>query len=205
LEARPTLIAMDMEGVFTPEIWIAVAEKTGIEKLRLTTRDIPDYDQLMRGRLALLREHGLKLRDIQAVIATLDPLPGAIEFTDWLREQLPLVILTDSFYEFVAPLKKKLHDPTIFCNTLVVDKSNNVVDYRLRQKDGKKHAAIAFKSLGFRVIAVGDSYNDTNMLIQADHGILFRPSANVVADFPQFPAIREYASLQVRISELLQA
>ncbi len=205
MDARPTLIAMDMEGVFTPEIWIAVAEKTGIEKLRLTTRDIPDYDQLMRGRIELLREHGLKLRDLQAVIATLDPLPGAIEFTDWLRERLPLVILTDSFYEFVAPLKEKLHHPTIFCNNLVVDKDNNVVDYCLRQKDGKKHAAIAFKSLGFRVIAVGDSYNDTNMLIQADHGILFRPSANVAAEFPQFPALREYTALQDRISEILQS
>ena len=205
MDARPTLIAMDMEGVFTPEIWIAVSEKTGIEKLRLTTRDIPDYDQLMRGRLELLRQHGLKLRDIQAVIATLDPLPGAIEFTDWVRERLPLVILTDSFYEFVAPLKEKLHHPTIFCNTLVTDADNNLIDYRLRQKDGKKHAAIAFKSLGFRVIGVGDSYNDTNMLIQADHGILFRPSVNVAAEFPQFPAIREYADLKTRISEILQA
>lgn len=205
MDARPTLIAMDMEGVFTPEIWIAVAEKTGIEKLRLTTRDIPDYDQLMRGRMQILRDNGLKLRDIQAVIATLDPLPGAIEFTDWLRERLALVILTDSFYEFAAPLKEKLHHPTMFCNTLVIDAENNVVDYRMRQMDGKKHAVAAFKSLGFRVIAVGDSYNDTNMLIQADHGILFRPSANVVAEFPQFPAIREYSVLQEKISQILQA
>lgn len=204
MDARPTLIAMDMEGVFTPEIWIAVAEKTGIEKLCLTTRDIPDYDQLMRGRLQILREHGLKLRDIQAVIATLDPLPGAIEFTDWLRERLALVILTDSFYQFAAPLKEKLHHPTMFCNTLIVDEDDNIVDYRMRQMDGKKHAAIAFKSLGFRVIAVGDSYNDTNMLIQADHGILFRPSANVAAEFPQFPAIREYSVLQDKITEILQ-
>jgi len=203
MSSRPTLIAMDMEGVFTPEIWIAVAEKTGIEKLRLTTRDIPDYDELMRGRLQLLREHGLKLRDLQAVIATLDPLPGAIAFTDWLRERLALVILTDSYYEFVGPLKAKLHHPTLFCNTLVVDENNHIVDYRLRQKDGKKHAAIAFKSLGFRVIAVGDSYNDINMLLAADHGILFRPSANVAAEFPQFPALREYAALQDAISALL--
>jgi phosphoserine/homoserine phosphotransferase len=205
MDSRPTMIAMDMEGVFTPEIWIAVAEKTGIEKLCLTTRDIPDYDQLMRGRLEILRENGLKLRDLQAVIATLDPLPGAIEFTDWLRERIALVILTDSFYEFVAPLKAKLHHPTMFCNTLTVDVDDNVVGYRLRQPDGKKHAAIAFKSLGFRLIAVGDSYNDTNMLIQADHGILFRPSANVVAEFPQFPAIREYAVLQEKISAILQS
>jgi len=205
MHPKPTLIAMDMEGVFTPEIWIAVAEKTGIEKLRLTTRDIPDYDQLMRGRIAILREHGLKLCDIQNVIATLDPLPGAIEFTDWVRERLALVILTDSFYQFVAPLKAKLHHPTIFCNTLVVDENDNVVDYCLRQQDGKKHAAIAFKSLGFRVIGVGDSYNDINMLLQADHGILFRPSANVAAEFPQFPAIREYSDLKTRIDAVLQS
>lgn len=205
MDARPTLIAMDMEGVFTPEIWIAVAEKTGIEKLRLTTRDIPDYDQLMRGRIAILREHGLKLRDIQNVIETLDPLPGATAFTDWVRERVALVILTDSFYQFVAPLKAKLHHPTIFCNTLLTDENDNVVDYCLRQKDGKKHAVIAFKSLGFRVIAAGDSYNDTNMLLQADHGILFRPSANVVAEFPQFPALSEYAELQAKISDVLQS
>jgi phosphoserine/homoserine phosphotransferase len=205
MDSRPTLIAMDMEGVFTPEIWIAVAEQTGIEKLRLTTRDIPDYDELMRGRLQVLQEYGLKLRDLQAVIATLNPLPGAIEFTDWLRERLALVILTDSYYEFVAPLKAKLHHPTMFCNTLKVDGHNAITGYRLRQSDGKKHAVAAFKSLGFRVIAVGDSYNDTSMLIEADHGILFRPSANVVADFPQFPALREYAELQAKILEILQA
>ena len=205
MDSRPTLIAMDMEGVFTPEIWIAVAEQTGIEKLRLTTRDIPDYDELMRGRLQVLQEYGLKLRDLQAVIATLNPLPGAIEFTDWLRERLALVILTDSYYEFVAPLKAKLHHPTMFCNTLKVDGHNAITGYRLRQSDGKKHAVAAFKSLGFRVIAVGDSYNDTSMLIEADHGILFRPSANVVADFPQFPALREYAELQAKSLEILQA
>jgi phosphoserine/homoserine phosphotransferase len=205
MDSRPTLIAMDMEGVFTPEIWIAVAEQTGIEKLRLTTRDIPDYDELMRGRLQVLQEYGLKLCDLQAVIATLDPLPGAIEFTDWLRERLALVILTDSYYEFVEPLKAKLHHPTMFCNTLKVDGHNAITGYRLRQADGKKHAVAAFKSLGFRVIAVGDSYNDTGMLIEADHGILFRPSANVVADFPQFPALREYAELQAKILEILQA
>lgn len=204
MDPRPTLIAMDMEGVFTPEIWIAVAEKTGIEKLRLTTRDIPDYDRLMRGRLQLLREHHLKLCDIQAVIAALDPLPGAVEFTCWLRSQAPLIILTDSFAQFVAPLQIKLGHPTIFCNTLVVDAEDNVIDYRLRQPDGKKHAVAAFKSLGYRVIAAGDSYNDTNMLRQADHGILFRPSANVAAEFPQFPALREYVDVQEKISELLK-
>jgi phosphoserine/homoserine phosphotransferase len=204
MDPRPTLIAMDMEGVFTPEIWIAVAEKTGIEKLRLTTRDIPDYNQLMRGRLQLLREHQLKLRDIQAVIATLDPLPGAIEFTDWLRRQAPLIILTDSFAQFVAPLQDKLGRPTIFCNTLIVDAEDNVIDYRLRQADGKKHAVAAFMGIGYRVIAAGDSYNDTNMLKQADHGILFRPSANVAAEFPQFPALREYHEVQDKISELLK-
>jgi phosphoserine/homoserine phosphotransferase len=201
--AKPTLIAMDMEGVFTPEIWIAVAEKTGVEKLRLTTRDIPDYDQLMRGRLQLLRENGLKLSDIQSVIATLDPLPGAIEFTNWMREQAPLIILTDSFAQFIEPLKAKLGHPTIFCNTLVVDDENNVVDYRLRQVNGKKQAVAAFNSLGFRVIAMGDSYNDTAMLLEAEHGILFRPSDNVKAEFPQFPALTEYVDVKAKLRELL--
>lgn len=195
---------MDMEGVFTPEIWIALAEKTGIAKLRLTTRDIPDYDELMRGRLALLREHGLGLADVQAVIGTLDPLPGALEFTQWLRQRLPLVILTDSFQEFVGPLQAKLEHPVIFCNNLVVDAAGRITGYRLRQPDGKKHAVAAFQSLGFRVIAVGDSYNDTSMLLEADHGILFRPPANVAAGFPQFPALREYTALREKISEILQ-
>jgi phosphoserine/homoserine phosphotransferase len=200
---KPNLIAMDMEGVFTPEIWIAVAEKTGLSELRLTTRDIPDYDRLMQGRLDILRRHKLKLQDIQAIIGTLDPLPGAVEFVQWLRQRAPLIILTDSFFEFVGPLRAKLGHPTIFCNTLQSDETGMVTGYRLRQTNGKKHAVAAFQSIGFRVIAGGDSYNDTAMLSQADAGILFRPSDNVIAEFPQFPVTREYAELQERIALLL--
>jgi phosphoserine/homoserine phosphotransferase len=203
MNVKPTLIAMDMEGVFTPEIWIAVSEKTGLSELRLTTRDIPDYDRLMRGRLDILRRHNLKLTDIQEVIGTLDPLPGAPQFIHWLRERAPLVILTDSFFEFVGPLQAKLGYPTIFCNTLQTDADGTVTGYRLRQADGKKHAVGAFQSIGFRVIAAGDSYNDTSMLIQADAGILFRPSEKVIAEFPQFPVTREYEELRTAITPLL--
>jgi phosphoserine/homoserine phosphotransferase len=202
---KPILIAMDMEGVFTPEIWIAVAEKTGLAELRLTTRDIPDYDQLMRGRLDILHRHRLKLQDIQAVIGTLDPLPGAPQLIQWLRERAPLVILTDSFFEFVGPLRAKLGFPTIFCNMLQTDEAGRVTGYRLRQTDGKKHAVAAFQGIGFRVIAAGDSYNDTAMLSRADTGILFRPSDKVVAGFPQFAVTREYDELREKISELLSA
>ncbi|MBN1303724.1 MAG: bifunctional phosphoserine phosphatase/homoserine phosphotransferase ThrH [Anaerolineales bacterium] len=201
MKSKPTLAAMDMEGVFTPEIWIEVSKKTGIEKLRLTTRDVSDYDVLMRGRLQLLKENNLTLKDIQSVISTLAPLPGAVEFINWLETRSTLIILTDSFYQFVAPLKEKMGNPTIFCNQLITNGHNQVVDYVLRQRDGKKHAVLAFKSIGFRVVAVGDSYNDTSMLLEADNGILFRPSENIVADFPQFSAVYEYEELQAKMIE----
>ena len=192
---KPILVAMDLEGVFVPEIWIAVAEHTGIEKLRLTTRDVADYDQLMRGRLALLREHGLKLKDIQRVIATLAPLPDAAEFVNDLRTRHPLVILSDTYYEFAAPLMQKLDWPLLFCNTLETDADGNVVNYHLRIRDGKKHAVQRFKQLNFTVIAGGDSYNDTAMLAEADYGILFRPSEKVRKEFPQFPVTTSYAEM----------
>jgi len=193
---KPVILASDLEGVLVPEIWIAVAEKTGIERLRLTTRDIPDYDQLMRGRIAILREHKLTLADIQAVIATVDPLPGALEFLNWARAQMQLIILSDTFYEFAAPLLVKLGQPALFCNTIETDTANNIAGYRLRQADGKRKAVAALKSLDFHVIATGDSYNDTTMLDEADAGILFRPPANIVAEFPQFPVLYEYAKLR---------
>jgi phosphoserine/homoserine phosphotransferase len=193
---KPTILASDLEGVLVPEIWIAVAEKTGIERLRLTTRDIPDYDKLMQGRIAILREHNLTLADIQAVIATIDPLPGALEFLDWARAQTQVIILSDTFYEFAAPLMVKLGRPTLFCNTILVDQANNIAGYRLRQTDGKRKAVAALKSLDFHVIAMGDSYNDTTMLAEADAGILFRPPANIVAEFPQFPVLHEYDKLR---------
>ncbi len=203
MKSRQTLICADLEGVFTPEVWIAVAEKTGIERLRLTTRDVPDYDVLMRGRLQILRDHGLTLDDIQAVIRTLDPLPGAREFLDWVRTRTQIIILSDTYTEFAAPLMAKLGYPTLFCNSLTVDENRMIVDYNIRIRDGKKHAVKALKSLNYRVIAMGDSYNDTTMLAEADVGILFRPPANVVAEFPQFRVTREYEELKAYLEELL--
>lgn len=200
---KPIIVAMDLEGVLVPEIWIAVAEKTGIERLRLTTRDISDYDQLMKGRLEILRENGLTLADIQAVIQTVEPLPGARAFLDWLRSRTQAVVLSDTFYEFAAPLMEKLGWPALFCNSLETDETNTIVDYHLRQADGKKHAAAALKSIGFRVIAIGDSYNDTTMLAVGDIGILFRPPENVIAEFPQFPVMHEYDELRAFLGEQL--
>jgi phosphoserine/homoserine phosphotransferase len=194
---------MDLEGVFVPEIWIAVSEKTGIPELRLTTRDIPNYDQLMRNRLRILDERRLTLADIQAVIGTMEPLPGAVDFLNWARAITQMIILTDSYYEFIAPFKAKLGNPTIFCNSLEVDGQNRIVNYRLRQREGKKHAVMALRSLGFRVIAGGDSYNDMTMLAEAEHGVLFRPPDNVVAEFPQYPVFYQYSDLQTHLAEFL--
>jgi phosphoserine/homoserine phosphotransferase len=199
----PTILASDLEGVLVPEIWIAVAEKTGIEQLRLTTRDIPDYDRLMRGRIAILREHKLSLADIQSVIATVDPLPGALDFLEWARAQMQVIILSDTFYEFAAPLMLKLGRPALFCNSIEVDAANAISGYRLRQVDGKRKAVTALKSLDFHVIAMGDSYNDTTMLGEADAGVLFRPPANIVAEFPQFPVLYEYDRLREHLEQML--
>ncbi|MCH8157406.1 MAG: bifunctional phosphoserine phosphatase/homoserine phosphotransferase ThrH [Nitrospinae bacterium] len=186
------LACLDLEGVLIPEIWIAFAEKTGIEKLRLTTRDVPDYDALMRGRLKILDENNLKLADIQEVIGTLSPLDGAKDFLDWLKSEFQVIILSDTFYQFAGPFMKKLDHPTLFCNELLVDADGRITDYRLRQPDGKTKAVTALKGLNFQVIAAGDSYNDTGMLKIADAGILFCPPDNVVKEFPQFPVTRNY-------------
>ncbi|KJS05279.1 MAG: phosphoserine phosphatase [Gammaproteobacteria bacterium BRH_c0] len=180
-----------------PEIWIAFAEKTGIESLRATTRDIPDYDVLMKQRLRILDEHGLGLNEIQEVIATLEPLPGAIEFANWLRERFQLVILSDTFYEFSQPLMRQLGFPTLLCHKLEVDGNGRVVDYRLRQANPKRQAVVALKSLYYRVIACGDSYNDTTMLAEADAGILFHAPDNVIREFPQFPAVHTFDELKL--------
>ncbi len=196
---RPIIIATDLEGVLVPEIWIAVAETTGIAKLRLTTRDIPDYDELMQGRLHILREHGLSLTAIQQVIATIRPLPGASEYLAWVRAHAQCIILSDTFYEFAAPLMKQLDYPTLFCHTLEVDHNQMLTGYQLRQADSKRQAVQALQALGFRIIAVGDSYNDTAMLQAADVGILFRAPSNVVAEFPQFPVLHEYDELQAEL------
>ena len=195
------LACLDLEGVLLPEIWIAFAEKTGIEKLRLTTRDIPDYDELMRGRLKILDENNLKLADIEGVINTLSPLEGAKDFLNWLKSEFQVVILSDTFYQFVAPLMGKLDYPTLFCHELIIDAEGCIADYRLRQSDGKTKAVSALKGLNFKVIAAGDSYNDTGMLIEADAGILFCPPDNVIAEFPQFPVTRNYEEFKNALLE----
>lgn len=187
---------LDLEGVLVPEIWIDFAERTGIDALRATTRDVPDYDQLMQQRLRLLRENGLGLTDIQSVIASMSPLDGAPEFLDWLRERFQVVILSDTFYEFSQPLMRQLGFPTLFCHRLEVDGRGRIVDYHLRQKDPKRQCVKAFHGLNFRVIAAGDSYNDTSMLSEADAGILFRAPAHVIEEFPQFPAVHGFSGLE---------
>lgn len=195
------IACLDLEGVLVPEIWINVASSTGIEALRRTTRDEPDYDKLMRGRLQILEQHGLTLPDIQAVIAGMGPLDGAREFLEWLQARHQVIILSDTFYEFAAPLMAQLGHPTLFCNSLIVDEAQRVRDYRLRLRDGKRKAIMALKLLNFAVIAAGDSYNDTSMLAEADAGILFRPPDNVVRDFPQFPVARTFAELETAFTE----
>ncbi|ACR10755.1 bifunctional phosphoserine phosphatase/homoserine phosphotransferase ThrH [Teredinibacter turnerae] len=190
------LACLDLEGVLIPEIWIAFAEKTGIDALKATTRDIPDYDELMTMRLKELDKAGLGLNEIQDVISTLNPLPGAAEFLDWLRARFQVVILSDTFYEFAGPLMAQLGYPTLLCHKLTVDSTGKVVDYNLRQANPKRQAICAFKSIYYRTIAAGDSYNDTTMLAEADAGILFSAPQNVIDEFPQFPAVHTYDDLK---------
>jgi phosphoserine / homoserine phosphotransferase len=193
---EPLVACLDLEGVLVPEIWINVAAKTGIEELRRTTRDEPDYDKLMRGRLAILDRERLTLADIQRVIATIRPLAGAADFLDWLRSRMQVIILSDTFSEFAQPLMAQLGYPCLFCNSLIVDGDGRIRSYTLRIADGKRKAVMALKLLNFRVIAAGDSYNDTTMLREADVGILFRPPDNVIRDFPQFAVTTEYDELR---------
>lgn len=197
------VICSDLEGVFVPEVWINVAEKTGISDLRLTTRDISDYDVLMQRRIKILAEHGLKLKDIQHVIATIKPLDGALEFIRWMREVSQLIVVSDTFRQFAAPLMKQLERPTLFCHNLIVDDDDNIIGYKLRQPDPKRKTVQALQSLEYKVIAFGDSYNDTTMLTQAEVGILFRPPQNVIDDFPQLPVTYEYDQLKQMIAERL--
>jgi phosphoserine / homoserine phosphotransferase len=187
---------LDLEGVLVPEIWINVAERTGIAELRRTTRDEPDYDKLMKARLAILDRHKLGLREIQDVIATLEPLPGALDFLNRLRERHQLLILSDTFYDFAQPLMRQLGFPTLFAHDLVVEASGRISGYRLRMPDQKRQSVEHLRALAFQVIAAGDSYNDTSMLAAAHAGILFRPPANVIAEFPQFPVTLDYAELE---------
>jgi len=195
------LVCLDLEGVLVPEVWINFAEKTGIDALRLTTRDIPDYDQLMQGRLRILAEHKLGLREIQEVISSMQPLPGAEEFLAELRQSFQVIILSDTFYEFGMPLMQKIGMPTLFCHKLVVAPDGQITGYKLRQNDPKRHAVVALKGLNFRVIAAGDSFNDTSMLGTADAGIFFCAPDNVVRQFPQFPLTTTYAELAAKIRE----
>ena len=190
------LACLDLEGVLVPEIWIEFAKVTGIEELKATTRDIPDYDVLMKQRIRILEQHNLGLKEIQDVIATLKPLDGAVEFVDWLRERFQVIILSDTFYEFSQPLMRQLGFPTLLCHRLNVDERGMVVGYTLRQRDPKRQSVLALKTLYYRVIAAGDSYNDTTMLGEADQGILFHAPQNVIEQFPQFPAVHTYEDLK---------
>jgi phosphoserine / homoserine phosphotransferase len=190
------IACLDLEGVLIPEIWIAFAEKTGIDALKRTTRDEPDYDVLMRYRLDILNRHGLGLKEIQEVIATLSPLEGAREFVDWLRERFQVVILSDTFYEFAQPLMRQLGFPALLCHKLETDQDGRVVNYHLRQANPKRQAIVGFKSMYYRTIAAGDSYNDTTMLAEADVGILFHAPQNVIEQFPQFPAVHTFEALK---------
>lgn len=197
------LVCLDLEGVLVPEIWINVALSTGIEELKLTTRDISDYDVLMKKRIGILADHGLTLADIQKVISGMEPLEGAKAFMDELRSLTQVVILSDTFEQFAAPLMEKLHRPTLFCNTLIIDDSGAIVDYTLRQQDGKRKAVEAFQSIGLPVIAAGDSYNDISMLQTADKGILFRPPRNVIDEFPELPVVETHTGLLAEIKKYL--
>jgi phosphoserine/homoserine phosphotransferase len=190
------IACLDLEGVLVPEIWIEFAQITGIEELKATTRDIADYDVLMKQRLRLLDEHGLGLAQIQASVENLRPLDGAKDFLDWMHEHFQVVILSDTFYEFSQPLMRQLNWPTLLCHRLVVDGAGKVTDYTLRQQDPKRQCVTAFRGLNFRVVAAGDSYNDTSMLEEADAGILFRAPDNVIAEFPQYPAVHSYEALR---------
>jgi phosphoserine/homoserine phosphotransferase len=187
---------LDLEGVLVPEIWINVAERTGIEALRRTTRDEPDYDRLMRGRIEILARHGLVLADIQRVIGAMRPLEGALDFLDWLRERFPVLVLSDTFYEFAAPLLAQLGRPTLFCHRLETDAAGRITGYRIRLADQKRATVQALHRLAFRVVAAGDSYNDMAMLAEADVGILFRPPENVAREFPGFRVAQTYAELR---------
>lgn len=193
---QPIVACLDLEGVLVPEIWINVAKKTGIESLRLTTREVPDYDALMKERLAILDRHGLRLADIQAVIASMRPLDGAVDFLQWLRDRCQVIIVSDTFYEFARPLMQQLGSPTLFCNMLEIDQDGRVINYYMRLADQKRQSVRALKNLRFRIVAAGDAYNDTPMLSEADAGFFFRPPEAIAKQFPQFPVTHTYVELK---------
>ncbi|MFX1305148.1 MAG: bifunctional phosphoserine phosphatase/homoserine phosphotransferase ThrH [Promethearchaeota archaeon] len=197
------IVCFDLEGVLTPEVWIAVSQSTGIEELKLTTRDISDYDVLMKNRIKILQKNKISLKEIQEIISNMKLLQGAKEFLDYIRSIAQIVILTDSYIEFVMPFMEKLGFPTCFCHNLKIDKEGIIYDYQIRIKEMKKQTILALKGLNYEIIAVGDSYNDIPMLLEAKHGILFRPPKNVIDEFPQFPAVKEYSELRSLISKYL--
>ena len=199
------IVCADMEGIFTPEIWINVAEITGIKELRLTTRDIPDYDVLMKQRLSILKQHGLTLQDIQTVIAKMKPLDGAKDFLNWLRSRLQVIIVSDTYVEFAGPLLEKLGQPTLFCNTLSVEADGRISGYNLRQKDGKRKVATALANLNYKVIAIGDSYNDITMLKTAERAILYCPPDNIKDEYSEFTVTRTYDELKQAIKKIIDA
>ena len=197
------ITCLDFEGVLIPEIWIGLAERTGIEELRLTTRDITDYDELMCYRLKICDEKDLRIQDIHAVVDQMDPLDGAIDFLQWLRTECEVIILSDTFREFVSPFLNKLSQPTIFCHTLEIDQAGRITDYLLRQQDQKRQAVNALKNLNFRVIAAGDSYNDISMLQSAHHGIFFKPTRKITEEYPSFPVTQQYEELKLELQKHL--
>ena len=197
------IVCFDLEGVFTPEVWIAVSKATGIDELKLTTRDISDYDSLMQNRIAILKKNKITIKDIQEIISKMDLLPGAKEFLDYIRSVAQVVIVTDSFIDFVLPFMKKLGFPMCLCHNLEINEEGIITDYKIRISEMKKKTVLAFKKLNYEVIAAGDSYNDVSMLLEAKHGILFRPPKNVVEQFPELPVVNEYDELKDIISEYL--
>lgn len=197
------IVCSDLEGVYVPEIWVNVSKQTGIEELKLTTRDISDYDVLMKRRLELLKQHGLTIYDIQKAISLLEPLPGALKFIDWLRTRLQLIVVSDTFIEFADPLLNQLGRPTLLCHKLTIDEEGNIIDYNLRQKDAKKKVVKALQTLNYKVIAIGDSYNDIAMLREADLGILFNPPNNVADENKDLMVVKTYTDLKRVISELI--
>jgi phosphoserine/homoserine phosphotransferase len=197
------IVCSDLEGVFVPEIWVNVSIHTGIDELKLTTRDISDYNVLMKRRLELLKKYGLTLRDVQNVISLLKPLPGALEFIDWLRSKTQLIVVSDTFSEFADPLMRQLGRPTLLCHHLTTDREGNITDYNLRQENGKKHVVEALQSLNYKVIAIGDSYNDISMLKSADRGILYNPPQSVADENNDLQVVKSYSSLKRIISQLL--
>ena len=198
---KPVIVCLDLEGVLVPEIWINVALKTGIEALKITTREMPDYDALMTRRLTILDQHKLTIHDIQGVIDNMGPLEGAVDFVAWLRERCQMIILSDTFYQFAHPLMRQLGFPTLFCNQLEIDHTGRIVDYHMRMQNPKKHAVASFKALNFFTMAAGDSYNDTTMLSEADAGFFFRPPEHLPKEFPMFPVTQTYGELQERFAK----